>query len=121
MIRADTKKDISRGDFAKAYNVDGVVFLGYHAKEGAPNGVLSHTYNSKELQYVKLNGMSIGELYVDSRIFADMGIKSIFHAGDDVSVAEMNSICPHTVTVIIRQGKKLRRAPRKRGCTPRYL
>ena len=68
VIRADTKGDLRRGDFAQAHDIRGVVFLGYHAREGAPCGVLAHTYSSKTLQYVKLNGDTIGELYVDSRM-----------------------------------------------------
>ena len=32
-----------RGDFASELSLSGVIFLGYHAKEGTPNGVLAHT------------------------------------------------------------------------------
>lgn len=107
---ANPDADLFRGDFAKRYHIDGILFLGYHAKEGSQNGVLAHTYNSKNIQYVKLNGTSIGELYTDSRIFADMGIKPIFHAGDDVSAAEMKAVCQHAVTVITKYGKGRNRA-----------
>ena len=110
VIRADAKKYPVRGDFAKEHQLKGVVFLGYHAKEGAPNGVLAHTYSSKSIQYVKLNGESIGELYIDSRIWAAMGIKSIFHAGCHISVAEMNAVCPEAVTVVTKYGEGRNRA-----------
>lgn len=105
LVPADAKGNSLRADFARGDKIDGVVYLGYHAREGRPCGVLAHTYNSKMIQYVKLNGKSIGELYVDSRIFANLGIKSIFHAGDDVSVAEMKEYCPHALTVITKYGK----------------
>lgn len=110
VIRVDGKKYPRRGDFVRDHQVSGVVFLGYHAKEGSPNGVLAHTYNSKSLQYVKLNGKSVGELYVDSRIWAALGIKSIFHAGCHVSVAEMQDVCPEAVTVITKYGEGRNRA-----------
>lgn len=110
VVCADAKGNPWRGDFAKAHNISGILYLGYHAKEGTPCGVLAHTFNSKMIQYVKLNGESIGELYVDSRIFADIGIKSIFHAGDDVSTKEMLDVCPHAVTVVTKYGKGRNRA-----------
>jgi D-amino peptidase len=97
--------DTRRGDFAKGEGLVGVIFLGYHAKEGTPNGVLAHTFNSVAIQYAKLNGEPIGELYADSRIFAAMGIKPMLHAGDDVSVREMNLVAPEAVTVITKYGR----------------
>ena len=105
LVPASTSGNTLRGDFAANSDIDGILYLGYHAKEGAPRGVLAHTYNSKVIQYVKLDGESVGELYVDSRIFASLGIKSLFHAGDDVSVAEMNKCCPCAVTVITKYGR----------------
>ncbi len=94
-----------RGDFAGATAAVGVIFLGYHAKEGTPSGVLAHTFNSKGIQYVKLNGISIGELFVDTRIFASHGIKPMLHVGDDISIREMNEVCPFALNVVTKYGK----------------
>lgn len=52
--------------FAKDFSFDGILFVGYHAKEGSINGVMSHTYNSKAIQYFKVNSRAVGELDVDS-------------------------------------------------------
>ena len=105
ITKADVSCDKFRGDFAKDTNASGVIFLGYHAKEGTPKGVLAHTFSSVSIQYVKLNGVSIGELFVDTRIFSDMGIKPLLHAGDDISILEMNAVCPHALTVTTKYGK----------------
>ena len=94
-----------RGDFAKELSLFGVIFLGYHAKEGTPNGVLAHTFSSVGIQYVKLEGVAIGELFVDTRIFADLGVKALLHAGDDISIREMNEVCPDALTVVTKYGR----------------
>lgn len=110
ITRVDGRSGTYRWDFIKDADVAGVVFLGYHAKEGTPNGVLAHTFSSVGIQYVKLDGMPIGELYADSRICARIGIKPMFCAGDDVCIAEMKSICPWAETVITKIGKGRNRA-----------
>ena len=110
ITRADGRSGERRWDFAKSADIAGVVFLGYHAKEGTPNGVLAHTFSSTSIQYVKLNGEPIGELYADSRICARLGIKPMFCAGDDVCIAEMRAICPWAETVVTKIGKGRNRA-----------
>lgn len=105
VTKVDGKSGKWRWDFAKDMDIKGVVFLGYHAKEGTPNGVLAHTFSSKAIQYVKLNGEAIGELYADSRTCAKLGIKPMFHASDDICVREMKEICPWVETVVTKVGK----------------
>lgn len=105
VTKVDGRSGKWRWDFAKNADIKGVVFLGYHAKEGTPNGVLAHTFSSKVIQYVKLNGEAIGELYADSRACAKLGIKPMFHASDDVCVREMEAICPWVETVVTKIGK----------------
>ena len=104
------KDDRYRYDLVKGKDISGVIFLGYHAMEGTPNGVLAHTFSSVGIQYVKLNGKAIGELYTDTRICAYHGIKPLFHAGDDISVAEVKTICPFIETVVTKYGKGRNRA-----------
>lgn len=110
IICVSPKGDRYRYDFVKDKNIKGVVFLGYHAKEGTPMGVLAHTFSSVGIQYVKLNGEAIGELYTDTRICAYHGIKPLFHAGDDISVSEVKAICPFIETVTTKYGKGRNRA-----------
>ena len=102
-IKVDTKVTRYRYDFAKDLGASGIVFLGYHAMEGTPNGVLAHTFSSTSIQYAKLNGKAIGELYTDTRICASLGIKPIFHAGDDISIAELMP-CPFFFANQAQQG-----------------
>jgi len=110
VIKVDGRSGRMRWDFAKDLGIAGVIYLGYHAKEGAPNGVLAHTFSSTAIQYVKIDGTPIGELFADSRTCARLGIKPMLHAGDDVSVREMLAICPWAETVVTKIGKGRNRA-----------
>ncbi len=106
-VRIDTAGDVYRFDFAKCFGFDRIIFLGYHAREGTPKGILAHSYSSVGIQYIKLDGVAVGELGVDSLICADYGIAPAFIASDDVCVGEMKGIAPgiHTVITKIAEGR----------------
>lgn len=94
-----------RMPFAKNYSFDGVLYLGYHSKEGTINGVLAHTFNSKAIQYFKVNGKTIGELDVDSWAAAEYGFSPLFCASDDICLAQVKEIEPKIRTVVTKYGK----------------
>ena len=86
-----------RMDFAKDYNFKGIIYLGYHSREGTFNGVLAHTYNSKAIQYVKIDSVPVGELEIDSYIAASHGIPPLFCASDKACVDQFSKSSPETV------------------------
>ena len=110
VIRIDAKGDSFRYDFVKRFNFKGIIFLGYHAKEGTPGGVLAHTFSSKAIQYVKLNGKPVGELTVDSYICESHGFSPIFAASDDIALREITELYPNIAAVITKYGKSRNRA-----------
>ena len=104
VIKIDVSRDKFRFDFVKEHNFSGILFLGYHAMEGTPRGVLAHTFNSTGIQYARLNGKNIGELGVDSYICASHGIQPLFVASDLMGVKEMQGICPNICHVLTKYG-----------------
>lgn len=94
-----------RFDFVREHNFAGIVFLGYHAREGTLGAVLAHTYSSVSIQYVKLDGKPIGELELDSYICAYHGIAPIFAASDDLCIKQFNELAPEAVSVITKYAK----------------
>ena len=102
---ADWKKYCKRLEFAKDYNFAGIIYLGYHAKEGTMGAILSHTYSSKSIQYIKLNNRAVGELDIDTYIAAIYGIPPIFIAADNFAVGQLKEISPLTHSVITKYGK----------------
>ena len=91
--------------FCKDYHFAGILFIGYHAKEGTLGGILAHTYSSVNNQYLKVDGKQLGELDFDSRIAGEFDIPVLFAASDDKAVAQMLECNPDTVTVFTKYGK----------------
>ncbi|MBE6645494.1 MAG: peptidase M55 [Ruminococcaceae bacterium] len=91
--------------FSADYNFAGIIYLGYHSREGTFGGVLAHTYNSQAIQYVKVNGAEVGELEIDTYLAAEYGIPPLLVASDDVCVAQFKKTSPDTVGVITKYGK----------------
>ena len=94
-----------RMEFLRDEHFDGVVFIGYHSKAGSINGVMSHTYNGWEIQYIKLDGKQLGEFDFDARIAGEFGVPAIFAASDDIAVKQFSECNPLTETVVTKYGK----------------
>lgn len=89
--------------FAGIEGADGAIFLGYHAMAGTPNAVLEHTYSSKEIQNMWLNGKKVGEFEIDAAIAGEMGIPVIMTSGCDKLCAEAKECCPEVVTCQVKK------------------
>lgn len=57
-----------------------VVFVGYHAREGAGEAVLAHTFTGTMV--VKLNGVEVPEAGFNAAIAGDFGVPVVFLSGD---------------------------------------
>ena len=88
-----------RMDFCKNFNFSAILFVGYHSKAGSFNGVLAHTFNSTNIQYIKINGKAVGEYEIDSYIAGKYGIKPIFASSDDIALKEILNLDENVVTV----------------------
>ena len=57
-----------------------VVFVGYHAREGAAEAVLAHTHSGRVV--VKLNGVEVPEAGFEAAIAGDFSVSVVFLSGD---------------------------------------
>lgn len=105
VTKIDSKGDKFRFDFAKEHDFCGIVYLGYHAREGTLGAVLAHTYSSVAIQYAKLDGRPVGELELDTYIAATYGIAPLFSASDDICNAQFLALAPDAVTVTTKYAK----------------
>ena len=105
VIRINAKGDNRRFDFVKEHNFSGIVYLGYHAREGTLGGVLAHTYSSVAIQYIKFNGKPVGELDIDTYICANYGIAPIFAASDDICIDQFKTLAPKAANVVTKIAK----------------
>ena len=94
-----------RMQFLEDYDFDGMLFLGYHTRAGSVDGVLSHTYNSREIHYIKINGKQVGEYDIDSRTCGAFGVPALFAAGDDAFCKQVTESTPFVQTAITKYAK----------------
>lgn len=83
---------------------NGILFIGYHAKEATRNAVLAHTYSSKVYQGYTLNGKTVGEMEIDAAFAGEWGVKVLFAASDAAGIAQARESFPWIETVATKQG-----------------
>jgi len=70
---------------------DGVIFVGYHAKAGDPDGFLAHT-GSGSVKGLWLNGVEVGEGGMNAAFAGSLGIPVILVSGDSAATAELGQL-----------------------------
>jgi D-amino peptidase len=70
---------------------DGVVFLGYHAMAGDPDGFLAHT-GSGSVKGLWLNDVEVGEGGMNAAFAGALGVPVILAAGDSAATAELSHL-----------------------------
>ena len=86
---------IQRGD------VDGVVFLGYHAGAGS-EGVLAHTYLANTVTGVWLDGERASEGRLNAAVAAEFGVPVIMVTGDDKTIEDAKAYAPQAFGVAVK-------------------
>lgn len=82
----------------------GVLMVCYHPMDNTPDGVLAHTFTSVGYQWMKINGVEVGEIEVDAAVAGTLGVPTIFVASDDKGVSEAKRFMPWIETVATKQG-----------------
>lgn len=81
-------------------DIQAVVFTGYHAKAGTPNGVLAHTYTSF-VQDFKIGTVSVGEYGVNAAVAGHFGIPIVAVIGDDKAVMQVRQLLGETLAAVV--------------------
>ena len=84
---------------------DGVLFVGYHSMDNTIDGVMCHSFSSATYQYMKVNGVEVGEMQIDAAVAGEIGVPPIFTSSDDRAVAEASRFFPGIQTVTTKEGK----------------
>lgn len=87
----------------------GALMIGYHAMDNT-TGVLAHTYSSGDYQWIKANGVEVGEMEIDAALAGEKGVPVIFVASDDIGTAEAKKFMPWVQTVQTKQARGRHRA-----------
>ena len=69
--------------------VDGVMFVGYHARMGAQNAILDHTWSDERVSGLWINDRAFGESGLNGAVCGHFDIPIIMASGDQTLCAEV--------------------------------
>lgn len=84
-------------------SVDGVMFIGYHARNGTPNAVLDHTWSSKTVANVWLNDILTGEFGLNGALAGHFGVPVIMATGDQTACGQIVEQLGDMETAVVKQ------------------
>ena len=80
------------------------LFVGQHAMEGAPRGMLAHTWSHRRARRCFLDDREIGEIGIAVHIAASFGVPTVFLSGDRAAVDEARTLVPEMETISVKEG-----------------
>jgi len=84
-------------------SVDGVMFVGYHARNGTPNAILDHTWSSRTVANVWLNEILTGEYGLNAALAGHFGVPVIMVSGDQTACAQVEELIGEVERAIVKQ------------------
>jgi len=84
-------------------SVDGVMFIGYHARNGSPNAVLDHTWSSRTVANVWLNDILTGEYGLNAAVAGHFVVPVIMVSGDQTACAQVTELLGDVETAVVKQ------------------
>lgn len=84
-------------------SVDGVVFIGYHARHGSSKAVLDHTWSSTCVHNVWVNGVQAGEYTLNAGLAGQYGVPVLLASGDQTACAQIAQVLGSVATVVVKQ------------------
>lgn len=83
--------------------VDGVMLVGYHARAGTPEAILDHTWSSRTVFNLWLNGVLIGETGLNAALAGHFGARVIMVTGDQAVCAEAKELLGEIETAQVKR------------------
>ncbi len=84
-------------------DVDGVCFIGYHARIGTPNAILEHTWSDERVANLWINGQPLGETGLNAGVCACFGAPVIMISGDQAVCDEAREILGEVETAVVKR------------------
>ena len=82
----------------------GVLMIGYHPMAGVTSGVLSHSFSSRSIQNMWLNGRLIGEIGLTAVQAGSLGVPVIFVSSCKAGTEEAKDWIEGVETVAVKEG-----------------
>src|SRR5688500_19182509 len=84
-------------------SIDGVMFIGYHARNGSPSAILDHTWSSRTVANIWLNDMLTGEYGLNAALAGHFGVPVIMVSGDQTACAQVSELLGALETAVVKQ------------------
>lgn len=82
---------------------DALLFLGYHAKAGTPDGVMAHTMETNVDEFT-LNGISLPEMGYNALLAGQCQVPVVYLAGDEAACRQARDLFGGIVTTAVKKG-----------------
>ena len=115
LLRGDTRRDSMVHSIDSSYA--GLILLGYHAKFGTENAILDHSFSPSMIRNITINGISYGELGINSLFAAAKNVPLIMATGDYALSKEAKGFYKDVETVVVKYAEGRFSA----RCLPRAL
>lgn len=83
--------------------VEAAMFVGYHARTGAQQAILSHTWSGKRVAGVWLNEAEVGEIGLNAAVCGHFGVPVIMISGDQTACAEATALLGEVEAAVVKQ------------------
>lgn len=80
----------------------GMIMVGFHARNGTPGALLPHSYSRRNLA-IRINGAEVGEIGMEAAIAGDVGVPVWLVTGDSAGMAEAAHTIPGVRTVTVKE------------------
>lgn len=81
---------------------DGVFFVGYHAAIGTADGLLNHSYNSRGIYNVRVNGKPMSESMLNGRVAGHFGVPVALVTGDAATIRQTQADAPGVRGAVVK-------------------
>lgn len=83
--------------------VDAALFIGYHARMGTHHAILDHTWSSRRVSNLWLNGRLCGEFGLNAAVCGHFNAPVLLVSGDQAACAEARDFVPGVETVQVKK------------------
>ena len=82
--------------------VDGVIYVGYHARAGSSDGILDHTWSSSRVANVWLNDILVGEYGINAAVAGHFDVPVLMVTGDQTACTQTVELLGDLETVVVK-------------------
>jgi D-amino peptidase len=86
-------------------SVDGVFFIGYHARAGSQRAILDHTWSDVRVANLWLNNVLVGEYGLNAAVAGYFGVPVLLISGDQTACAQAVELLGPLETVEVKQAR----------------